>query len=65
VTKRNPTIYRNYSDKRPQYPFRLPEQQKDEVEQMRLQLGLSKQDMMSKVFELGYPLLLRQMVGDS
>jgi hypothetical protein len=43
----------------------LPEQQKDEVEQMRLQLGLSKQDMMSKVFELGYPLLLRQMVGDS
>jgi hypothetical protein len=57
VTKRNPSIYRNYSDKRPQYPFRLPEQQKDEVEQMRLQLGLSKQDFMEQVFNLGYPLL--------
>jgi hypothetical protein len=65
VTKRNPTIYKSYAGKRPQYPFRLPADKKDEVEQMRLELGLSKQAFMEHVFEVGYPLLMQQMSGSS
>ena len=57
MTKRNPEIYKNYRTKRPQYPFRLPEDQKDEIEEMRLTLGLNKQEFMEQVFALGYPLL--------
>ena len=57
MTKRNPAVYLNYSSKRPQYPFRVPKEQRDEVEELRAQLGLGKQEFMTKVFELGYPML--------
>lgn len=57
MTKRNPAVYLNYSSKRPQYPFRVPKEQRDEVEELREMLGLGKQEFMTKIFELGYPLL--------
>jgi hypothetical protein len=32
---------------------------------MRQQLGLSKQDFMNEVFQLGYPLLMERMMSGS
>jgi hypothetical protein len=58
MTKRDPLIYKSYAAKRPQYPFRLPDTLRDEIEQKRLELGLSKQEFMQLVFELGYPRLV-------
>ncbi len=58
MTKRNPGIYKKYTDTHPQYPFRLPATLKDEIEEKRLELGLSKQEFMQRVFELGYPRLV-------
>lgn len=61
MTKRDPTVYKNYSSKRPQYPFRLPVESKDEIEELRVEMGLTKQGFMDVVFELGYPMLKKAL----
>lgn len=62
MTKRNPEVYRRYDQARPQYPYRLPRELTNEVESLRQEFGFSKQQLMERIFELGYPMLLDELL---